>query len=160
MNQRIEFVRRALRTENFRALCREYGISPRVGYKWRERLMEQGEAGMAERSRRPQRSPEALGEEVVCRIVRLKERHRHWGPRKLREIYLRQWGAGATPSESSFQAGAGTLRVGGEAAGALCGADRTGGERAQGERTQRGVDGGLQRVVARRAWAVRSADGA
>ena len=103
MNQRIEFARRALRTENFRALCREYGISPRVGYKWRERFLEQGEAGMVERSRRPQCSPEALGEEVVCRIVRLKERHRHWGPRKLREIYLRQWGAGATPSESSFK---------------------------------------------------------
>jgi transposase-like protein len=74
MNQRIEFARRALRTENFRALCREYGISPRVGYKWRERFMEQGEAGMVERSRRPQRSPEALGE--ALRPQRLAKRSR------------------------------------------------------------------------------------
>ena len=34
-------------------------------------------------------------------MVRLKERHRHWGPRKLQELYLRQWGVG--PSESSFK---------------------------------------------------------
>ena len=30
MNQRLEFALKALRTENFRALCREYGISPEV----------------------------------------------------------------------------------------------------------------------------------
>jgi putative transposase len=103
MNQRIEFALRALRTENFRELCREYGISPRVGYKWRERFLQFGEAGMGEQSRRPHGSPEALGEAVVCRIVRLKERHGHWGPRKLRELYLREWGVAATPSESSFK---------------------------------------------------------
>jgi hypothetical protein len=33
MEQRIEFVLRALRTENFRALCQEYGISAKTGYK-------------------------------------------------------------------------------------------------------------------------------
>ena len=46
-------------------------------------------------------SPEALNEEVLCRMVRLKERHRHWGPRKIRELYGRQWGQ--APSESSFK---------------------------------------------------------
>jgi hypothetical protein len=35
MDQRLEFALRAQRCANFRALCREYGISPRVGYKWR-----------------------------------------------------------------------------------------------------------------------------
>ena len=39
MNQRMEFALRALETDNFRALCREYEISPRVGYKWRDRLI-------------------------------------------------------------------------------------------------------------------------
>lgn len=34
-------------------------------------------------------------------MVKLKERHRHWGPRKIREVYLRQWGE--APSESSFK---------------------------------------------------------
>src|SRR5829696_8379812 len=101
MNQRMEFALRALQTENFRALCREYGISPEVGYKWRERLLQKGVEGFGELSRRPHNSPQELAEEVVCRMVRLKERHRKWGPRKIREVYQRQWGE--APSESSFK---------------------------------------------------------
>ena len=101
MDQRIEFALKALSTSNFRELCREYGISAKTGYKWKSRLLERGIEGMEEHSRRPHRSPEALGEEVVCEIVRLKERHRNWGPRKIREIYLREHGG--APSESSFK---------------------------------------------------------
>ena len=101
MNQRTEFALRALQTDNFRALCREYGISTRVGYKWRARLLQHGVEGMGELSRRPHRCPEALDEEQVCGIVLLKQRHPHWGPRKLREIYRKAWGQ--APSESSFK---------------------------------------------------------
>jgi putative transposase len=101
MNKRAEFAMRAMSAENFRALCREYGISPRVGYKWKKRFEEEGLQGMAEQSRRPHSSPEGLDEKVVCQIVRLKERHRHWGARKLQEVYRRQWGE--APSESSFK---------------------------------------------------------
>jgi putative transposase len=101
MNQRTEFAMRSMQSDNFRALCREYGISPRVGYKWRQRFLEYGLAGMGELSRRPHGAPGALEEETIYRIVRLKGRHRHWGPRKLREVYERQWGQ--APSESSFK---------------------------------------------------------
>jgi len=101
MNQRTEFALKALQTDNFRALCREYGISPKIGYKWLARFKEGGMRGMTDQSRRPRNSPESLGEEVVCRMVRLKERHRFWGPRKIRDVYLKQWGEG--PSESSFK---------------------------------------------------------
>jgi transposase InsO family protein len=101
MNQRTEFALRALESDNFRALCREYGISTRVGYKWRERFLEHGLAGMGELSRRPHCSPGGLEEETIFRMVRLKERHRHWGPRKLQKVYERQWGQ--APSESSFK---------------------------------------------------------
>src|SRR5260370_5788307 len=38
MDQRIEFAMKAMETENFRALCDEYGISAKTGYKWRERI--------------------------------------------------------------------------------------------------------------------------
>jgi putative transposase len=101
MNQRTEFVLKAMQTDNFRALCREYQISPKVGYKWRERFLEQGLAGMGDESRRPHSSPGGLEEEKVCRMVLLKKRHLHWGPRKIREVYERQWGS--APSESSFK---------------------------------------------------------
>jgi transposase InsO family protein len=102
MDQRIEFAMRALRTENFRELCREYGISAKTGYKWRERLLRDGWAGMVEESRRPHSHAGQLGEEVVCEMVRLKQGHPHWGPRKIQELYRRRHG-GEAPSESSFK---------------------------------------------------------
>lgn len=102
MNQKIEFALRAIAEgESFRALCTEYGIAPKTGYKWKERFLARGMEGMKEESRRPKRSPEALEEWQVCAMVRIKERHRHWGPKKIREIYRREHGS--APSESSFK---------------------------------------------------------
>lgn len=103
MNERSEFVLRAIATDNFRELCREYGISAKTGYKWKERFLEQGLAGMAEQPRRPDKSPHGLVESVVCEIIRIKEAHRTWGPRKIRELYARVHGRTVTPSESSFK---------------------------------------------------------
>ena len=101
MDQRIEFCCKALRGGNFRALCREYGISAKTGYKWQERFLRDGAAGMVDESRRPRSHPESLGEEELCRIVGLKLAHPNWGPRKIRELYHRQHGKAA--SESSFK---------------------------------------------------------
>lgn len=101
MDKRTEFVLKAQQRDNFRELCREFNISPRVGYKWQKRFLEHGLDGLYELSRKPRGSPSKLGEEVICRIVKLKQRHPHWGPLKLREIYRRQWGG--EPSESSFK---------------------------------------------------------
>ena len=75
MEQRIEFALKAMRTLNFRALCQEYGISAKTGYKWKERFLQEGLDGMVEQSRRPQSSPHQLPEEELCEIVRLKLAH-------------------------------------------------------------------------------------
>jgi transposase InsO family protein len=101
MEQRIEFALKAMRTLNFRALCQEYGISPKTGYKWKERFIRDGLEGMSEESRRPKSSPEQLPEEEVCEIVRLKLAHLSWGARKIRELYRRRHGEVA--SESTFK---------------------------------------------------------
>ena len=101
MDLRIEFAIKALRTDNFRALCAEYGISAKTGYKWSRRFLEHGTAGMAEQTRRPHSHADQLSEEVVCEMIRLKNAHRHWGPKKIRELYLRRHGQAA--SESSFK---------------------------------------------------------
>lgn len=103
MNQRTEFALRALAGgENFRHLCREYGVSTKTGYKWRERFLQRGLAGLNDLSRRPGSSPRELSEAVVCEIVRIKEAHRAWGPKKIRAIYERVHGR-PVPSESSFK---------------------------------------------------------
>jgi putative transposase len=101
MDQRREFALKVLGTLNFRALCQEYGISTKTGYKWRERFLRQGLEGMEEESRRPRSSPNQLSEGQVCEMVKLKLVHRHWGPRKIRTLYHRRHGQ--APSESSFK---------------------------------------------------------
>ena len=101
MDQRREFAIKALGTLNFRALCQEYGISAKTGYKWRERFLRQGLEGMGEESRRPRSSPGQLSESQVCEMVRLKLAHTYWGPRKIRTLYHRCHGQ--APSESSFK---------------------------------------------------------
>jgi len=101
MNQRTEFALRAVQCGNFRELCREFGISPKTGYKWKERFIAEGLGGLEDESRRPRSSPAALSEEVVCRLVKLKTAHRFWGARKLEELYKRSWGE--APSESSIK---------------------------------------------------------
>ena len=110
MEQRIEFALRAMRTLNFRALCQEYGISAKTGYKWKERFLREGVRGMEEESRRPRSSPEQLLEEVVCEIVRLKLAHLSWGPRKIvSKLEARQaeieWPSASTAGEILKRAG-------------------------------------------------------
>lgn len=102
MDQRSEFAMKAVHEGSFTKLCREYGISRKTGYKWKARFISHGLDGMKEESRRPRSHASELGEEVVCRIVRLKNAHQHWGPRKIRELYRRKYGEDV-PSESSFK---------------------------------------------------------
>ena len=102
MDQRMEFVQKAVRTANFRRLCQDYGISAKTGYKWLARYERFGWEGMGEESRRPHRHADQLAEEVVCEMVRLKQGHPHWGPRKIQELYKRRHN-GQGPSESSFK---------------------------------------------------------
>jgi transposase InsO family protein len=104
MDAKTEFVLRAMReNSDFGQLCREFGISRKTGYKWKERFLRYGLSGLVERSRRPERSPNQLDEDHVCRIVRLKQAHPHWGPRKLRELFARQSSGEPVPSESTFK---------------------------------------------------------
>jgi putative transposase len=104
MDAKTEFVLRAMRQDSdFCALCREFGISRKTGYKWKERFLRDGMSGLSERSRRPESSPNQLDEDQVCQIIRLKQAHPHWGPRKLREVFARQFSAELVPSESTFK---------------------------------------------------------
>ena len=102
MDQRTEFALKSMKTTNFRELCREYGISTKTGYKWKQRFLERGLGGLQEESRKPHAHPSELPEEVVCEIVRIKTAHPHWGPRKIRDLYERKK-PGEIPSESSFK---------------------------------------------------------
>lgn len=96
---RKEFVLKALAPgANLSALCREYGVTRKTGRKWRERGRQDGINFVAERSRRPRVSPKELGERVVCALIRVKQSHPSWGPRKIAEVYRRAGGQSVSVS--------------------------------------------------------------
>ena len=93
MDLKNEFIQRALRAEQpFAELCREYGISTKTGYKWKQRFLAEGQSGLSDRSRRPRSQHCAASEDVCCEIVRLKNDRRQWGPKKIHDVYNRASG--------------------------------------------------------------------
>lgn len=104
MSQRAAFVEQALKAQaNLRALCREFGITPRTGYKWLRRYQAEGSTGLYERSRRPQHSPHQSSCELEAAVRAVREAHPAWGGRKLRWL-LAQQGIEPLPSASTITA--------------------------------------------------------
>jgi putative transposase len=105
IDERMNFALKSLQEGvNFSELCASYGISRKTGYKWRERYMNEGAVGLHDLSRKPGSSPNQVSEAVMCQIVKLHERHRKWGPKKIRALLLRDVAFAANaPSESSLK---------------------------------------------------------
>lgn len=93
MSQRKEFVNLALTDgANMARLCRRFEISRKIGYKWLARYGEAGEAGLADRSRRPQHSPGETREALVAGVLALRAAHPAWGGRKIRaRLQVQGW---------------------------------------------------------------------
>ena len=65
-------------------LCELFQISRKTGYKWLKRQQgDEGWAGLADKSRRPHSNSRAVSEELVRRLVLLRQKHPTWGARKL-----------------------------------------------------------------------------
>jgi transposase InsO family protein len=84
MSLRQEFVLLARQPDaNIRALCRRFEISPATAYKLLKRYAQQGQAGLADQSRRPQNSPGRTPGPIEQAIVDLRQTHPAWGGRKI-----------------------------------------------------------------------------
>jgi transposase InsO family protein len=89
--QRVRFVVEATqKRQTFRALCAAYEISRPTGYLWLRRYRQWGVEGIAERSRKPHRSPERTDPERERQVVQLRQRYPDWGARKLKVLLARQ----------------------------------------------------------------------
>lgn len=64
-------------------LCEDYGISRKTGYKWVGRYESDGAAGLADRSHAPLCHGRSTPAAIVEALLREKEAHPSWGPRKL-----------------------------------------------------------------------------
>src|SRR6266481_5597994 len=103
MDERTQFIARVLAGEDeMTALCREYGISRKTGYKWLGRYRCEGAAGLRERSHAPLRHGQAHDVTVVQAVLALRERWRHWGPKKLRVKLSEHHPALAVPAASTI----------------------------------------------------------
>jgi transposase InsO family protein len=89
VEQRREFVRLAsVEGTNRRELCRRFGVHPSTGYKWLGRGMSEEE--LADRSRRPLRSPERTDAAIEESILQVRDAHPAWGARKIVHYLKRQ----------------------------------------------------------------------
>ena len=90
MEERLRFVARLLDGEAMAAVCRDFGVSRKTGYKIFDRYKEHGLEALADRSRRPVRYANQLPQQLETLIVRLKNEKPHWGARKIRELLVRR----------------------------------------------------------------------
>lgn len=91
MRERVRFVvdvdRRDLPVVE---LCERYGVSRKTAYKWLGRYRADGPAGLEDRSRRPEHSPNATDPVVVALLEELRRRHPTWGAGKLLKVLGRR----------------------------------------------------------------------
>ena len=85
---RKEFAEAAERSENFSALCREFGITRATGYKWVKRYQE--DEPLSDRSRRPHITPSKTPEAIEQKILELRTDHPGWGAKKIKAVLERR----------------------------------------------------------------------
>ena len=84
VQQREAFVKAALRRRlSMTALCRRFHVSRKTGYKWLGRFLKEGCPGLQDRSRAPHDQARRIPDDVVARILKVRRRHRSWGPKKV-----------------------------------------------------------------------------
>jgi transposase InsO family protein len=83
---------------NRRELCRRFKVQPRILYKWLERYLAEGVAGLSDRSRRPHHSPSRTAPEVEASVLATRHENPVWGGRKIRGSLKRQGLMSPAPS--------------------------------------------------------------
>ena len=100
MSERERFAAEAVLGEKtMTALCREYGISRKTGYKWLERA-QAGEC-LANRSRTPHTIGNRTPPEIEASILDVRSQHPAWGPRKIGR-WMEDRGFGPLPCKSTI----------------------------------------------------------
>lgn len=103
MEERMRFVvAMQKQEESVAALCRRFGVSRRVGYKWLARFEEEGVAGLSDRSRAPLRHPQSITEAIAERCLEIRRSHPTWGPVKVRAYLERRAPATEWPAASTI----------------------------------------------------------
>jgi putative transposase len=91
MNERVKFIAAYLADEeSFSYICDRFQISRKTGYKWVERYGEGGVESLGDKSRAPLHHPNVVTKDVERLVLGAREKHPHWGPRKLLVVLQRK----------------------------------------------------------------------
>ena len=85
MSQRLEFVTMVGKEgSTLTELCRRFGISRKIGYKWLKRYLREGTPGLQDGSRRPRTSPIRIADSMEEAVLEVRAEHAAWGGRKIK----------------------------------------------------------------------------
>jgi transposase InsO family protein len=82
-------------------LSERFSVSRKTAHKWIARFLENGEKGLAERSRRSDVSPNQTPVLVATELLKQKGKHPSWGARKVRKIVGDAHPEWAMPAEAT-----------------------------------------------------------
>lgn len=85
----------------FSALCKEFGISTKTGYKYIAKYKDQGLAGLENLSKRPKHSPSKTEKNIEDLVLMVRHLHPSWGGEKIK-FYLINEGYKNLPSEKTI----------------------------------------------------------
>jgi len=103
MSEHLDFILACLdRSETIAEICDRFGISEKTGHKRLRRFREEGVEGIADRSRARLTHPYRITDEVKAEIIRIRKRHREYGPKMIRDILLQRDSSRHWPAASSI----------------------------------------------------------
>lgn len=86
VDERLRFIATVQSSDDsFSEICRRFGVSRRVGYKWLKRYQLDGPSGLDDRAPLALTIKHKLPPSVVARIIQVRKEHPTWGPRKIRK---------------------------------------------------------------------------
>lgn len=87
MNQRIRLISDWLCGDYTKSqLARRFNVSRPTVDKWIARYIAAGASGLVDASRKPHSSPHQVDDEILMRLIAMKEAHSSWGPKKLIQL--------------------------------------------------------------------------
>jgi putative transposase len=102
VNERLRFIALVNESEDsFSALCEQFGVSRKTGYKWVERYERLGPRGLEEVRPVAHSFPHATPTAVLDALIELRKERPTWGPKKLR-ARLESQGMEPVPAASTI----------------------------------------------------------
>lgn len=105
LDERKQFILKAINPQrkiSFIALCHEYNISPKTGYKWLNRFLEDGEKGLLDLSKAPITNSKKISSEVKNSVISIRNQYPSWGPKKIHVELQSYYSHLKLPSEGSI----------------------------------------------------------